>query len=59
MYNEDDEYPHTAIVVSNNGSGMTWLDSNWVSANTVGTHDVTFTYFNSNFGSRYTIYSIK
>ena len=59
MYNVSTGEPHTAIVVNNDGNGMTWLDSNWVATNEVGTHPVTFSYFNSKYGSRYTIYSIK
>ena len=37
--------PHTAIVQAISGSGVTFVDSNYVGTNTVGTHYMTFSDF--------------
>lgn len=54
---------HTAIVVGNNGYGITLIDSNWFSTsapNTVKTHFLTYTEFYSKlaFSSSFSVYYI-
>jgi hypothetical protein len=53
-------YPHTAIVVSKNSSGMTWIDSNWNGDQVVRTHFVSYSQFYTAVqGYRYTLYYIE
>lgn len=52
--------PHTAIVVSRNSSGMTWIDCNWTNRDrTVRTHDVSYDLFNRRVGYYYNVYEIR
>lgn len=52
-------YPHTAIVKSKTSTKMTWVDCNWNGDETVTTHSVKFTDFNSAVGHNYNVYEIK
>lgn len=52
--------PHTAIVLSRNSSGMTWLDCNWHGDEVVRTHFVSYSAFYAAVdGYKYTLYYVK
>lgn len=51
--------PHTAIVTGKTSSGMYWIHSNWSSYNTVSQTFISYSYFNTNYGTNYTIYRIE
>jgi len=52
-------YPHTATVLSNNGTTMTWIDSNWLGDTTVRTHEVSVRNFELRVGTNYNVYEIR
>ena len=52
--------PHTAIVVSKNSTGMTWIQSNVRPpyGKTVSVDPMSFTIFDSKFGTQYSVYRV-
>lgn len=51
--------PHTAIVLSKNSTGMTWIHSNWHLDQKVSVEFITYSYFNSTFGTNYSVFHVQ
>lgn len=51
-------FPHTAIVVRAEGSGLVWADCGWQNRGRVAEHRVLDSYFKKAVGERYTVYEV-